>query len=40
MGALYTFADWTDDDDLAVAILKRLDAIADEYVQSWEWLKE
>ncbi len=33
MGALYTFTDWTDDDDLAVAILKRLDTIADERVR-------
>ena len=40
MEALYTFADWTDDDDLAVAIRKRLDAIIDEYVQSCERLKE
>ncbi len=39
MEALYLFADWTDDDDLAVAIRKRLDAIADEVVQSWEQLK-
>lgn len=31
--ALYTFADLTDDDDLAVAIVKRLDAIAEEYVK-------
>ncbi len=36
MEALYTFADMTDDDDLAVAIRKRLDAIAEEYVRSWE----
>ena len=36
MEALYTFADWTDDDDLAVATRKRLDTIAEEYVQSWE----
>ncbi len=31
--ALFVFADMTDDDDLAVAIVKRLDAIADEPVQ-------
>lgn len=31
--ALHAFADLTDDDDLAVAIVKRLDAIADDYVQ-------
>jgi hypothetical protein len=31
--ALYAFADLTDDDDLTVAIVKRLDAIAEEYVQ-------
>jgi hypothetical protein len=30
MEALYTFADLTEDDDLAVAIVKRLDAIAKE----------
>ena len=34
MEALYTFADWADDDDLAVAIRKRLDAIAGEHVKS------
>ncbi len=33
MEALYVFADMTDDDELAVAILKRLDAIAEEVVQ-------
>ncbi len=36
MESLYAFADWTDDDDLAVAIRKRLDALTDEHVQSWE----
>jgi len=30
---LIAFADLTDDDDLAVAIVKRLDAIAEELVQ-------
>jgi hypothetical protein len=33
MEALHDFADLTDDDDLAVAIVKRLDAIAVEYGQ-------
>jgi hypothetical protein len=33
MAALHAFADLTDDDDLAVAIVKRLDAIADEKLQ-------
>lgn len=32
--ALHAFADMTEDDDLAVAIVKRLDAIAGEYRQS------
>ena len=36
MEALHAFADLTDDDDLAVAIVKRLDAIAEEYVESNE----
>ena len=40
MEALYTFVELTEDDDLAVAIMKRLDAIADEYVQSNEAYKE
>ncbi len=38
--ALYTFADWTKDDDLSVAIRKRLDTIAEDNVQSWERLEE
>ena len=38
MEALHAFADLTDDDDLAVAIVQRLDAIADEHVQAMEWL--
>jgi hypothetical protein len=33
MEAPYAFADLTDDDDSAVAIMQRLDAIAEEYVQ-------
>ncbi len=31
MEALYTFANWTDDDALAVAIRKRLDTIVHEF---------
>jgi hypothetical protein len=31
--ALHAFADLTEDDDLAVAIMQRLDAIAEVYVQ-------
>lgn len=31
MEVLHAFADLTEDDDLAVAIVKRLDAIAEEY---------
>ena len=37
---LYLFADMTDDDDLAVAILQRLDTIADEYGQLRGLMKE
>jgi hypothetical protein len=37
---LHAFADLTDDNDLAVAIVKRLDAIADENVQVMDWLDE
>jgi hypothetical protein len=36
--ALHAFADLTDDDDLAVVIVKRLDAIAEEYRQVMRWL--
>ena len=36
MEALHAFAELTEDDDLAVAIVKRLDAIAEEYVESNE----
>lgn len=31
--ALRVFAEMTEDDDMAVAIMKRLDAIAEEYMQ-------
>lgn len=36
--ALHAFADLTEDDDLAVAIVQRLDTIAEEYVQLVKWL--
>ena len=40
MEALCVYADMTDDDDLAVAILQRLDTIADEYGQFRGLIKE
>ena len=33
MEALHAFAELTEDDDLAMAIVRRLDSIAEEYVQ-------
>jgi guanylate kinase len=36
MEALHAFAELTDDDGLAVGIVKRLEAIADEYMKSNE----
>ena len=38
--ALHAFAETTEDDDLAVAIVKRLDAIAEEYVKSNEAVEQ
>jgi hypothetical protein len=38
--ALYAFAELTEDDDLAVAIVRRLDAIAEEYVESNEAVEQ
>ncbi len=40
MEAPYAFADLTDDDDLAVAIVTSLATIADEHVRLWERLEE